>query len=402
MNKTTSEAGKGNLSRLLPVLFCFFVMGFVDIVGTAVANIKETLSLSSTMAGLLPNFIFIWFLVCSIPAGMMMRRFGRKTMVQVSNLITIVAMLLPLPMIFSLVEPGLDVYIPVFVLMGIGNTVIQVALNPLMTNVVSGERLASAMTMGQFVKALSSLSGPQIVLFATTGLGDWNYVFAIYAAVTLLSMLWLMATPVPREERDEKEKTTFGATFGLLKDRYILLMFLSILLIVGIDVGLNFFIPEIFREVYAIENPTSMNTLYFGARALGSFLCAVMLVRFSPRKILVWTMAASIAAYAVMMFLAGLPATGTVSRIVFVCMFLPVGFATGNVFSIIFSFAMQHRPEKADLISSLLIMGVAGGGAVTLVMGALSDAMGIAGGMSVLLACMLFILFVSIYVLRRK
>lgn len=402
MNKTISESGKDGLSKLLPVLFGFFVMGFVDIVGTAVANIKETLSLSSTMAGLLPNFIFIWFLICSIPAGMMMRKVGRKAMVQISNVITIAAMLLPLPMIFGLVGPGLSIYIPVFVLMGVGNTVLQVALNPLLTNVVSGERLASAMTMGQFVKALSSLLGPQIVLFAAVGLGDWNYVFVIYAAVTLLSALWLMATPIPREKCDDSGKATFGGAFGLLKDKYILLMFLSILLIVGIDVGLNFFIPEIFRSVYAAENPTSMNTLYFGARALGSFVCAVMLVRFSARKILVWTMVACIAAYAVMMVLAGIPAGGVVSQTMFICMFLPVGFATGNVFSIIFSFAIQHKPEKADLISSLLIMGVAGGGAVTLVMGALSDAMGIVGGMSALLVCMIFIFFVSFYVLRRK
>lgn len=390
------------MANLLPVLFCFFVMGFVDIVGTAVANIKDTLGLSSTMAGVLPNFIFIWFLVCSIPAGMMMRRVGRKTMVQISNLVTIAAMLLPLPMIWGIVEPGLGVYIPVFVLLGIGNTIIQVALNPLLTNVVTGDRLAGAMTMGQFVKALSSLLGPQLVLFATAVLGDWNHVFTIYAAVTLLSAFWLQTTPIPREEADGPRSTTFAGAFCLLKDRYLLLLFVCILLIVGIDVGLNFFIPEIFRNVYASEHPTSMNTLYFGARAAGSFVCALLLVRFSARKILVWTMAACLAAYAVMMTLAGIPDSGMASQVVFVCMFLPVGFATGNVFSIIFSFALRHKPEKADLISSLLIMGVAGGGAVTLVMGALSDAMGIVGGMSVLLVCMIFIFLVSLYVLKRK
>ena len=402
MEKPALNQGKVSISKLLPVLFCFFIMGFVDIVGTAVANIKDILDLSSTMAGLLPNFIFIWFLVCSIPAGMIMRKVGRKRMVQASNVITVIAMLIPLPMILGMVEVNLGLYIATFVLMGIGNTVIQVALNPLLTNVVSGDRLTSAITLGQFVKALSSLLGPQLVLFATVRLGDWNWVFLIYAALTLLAMFWLMGTPIPREAPDNSEKTTFAGAFGLLKDKFLLLMFLCILLIVGIDVGLNFFIPEIFRDVYAHRNPTSMNTLYFAARALGSFVCAMMLVRLPARKILVWTMVASIAAYAVMMALAGIPVTAKWSEAAFICMFLPVGFATGNVFSIIFSFAMQHKPEKADLISSLLIMGVAGGGAVTLAMGALSDAMGIVGGMSVLLVCMLFIFAVSLYVVKRK
>ncbi|HIY68636.1 MAG TPA: MFS transporter [Candidatus Alistipes intestinigallinarum] len=400
MEMKTSGRAQGRISMLLPVLFCFFIMGFVDIVGTAVANIKDVLGLSSTMAGLLPNFIFIWFLFCSIPAGMLMRRYGRKRMVLVSNLITCVAMLLPLVLIFGVAKPGLDVYIPVFVLMGVGNTIIQVALNPLLTNVVSGDRLASAMTLGQFVKALSSLLGPQIVLFASVWLGDWNYVFPIYAILTILSSVWLFFTPIPREASDPSGSATFGGAFGLLRDGYLLLMFLVILLIVGVDVGLNFFIPEIFREVFAAENPASMNTLYFGARALGSFVCAMLLVRFSARKIFVWTMVVAIAAYLWMMFLAGSAGTAS-ARIIFILLFLPVGFATGNVFSIAFSFAMQHRPEKADLISSLLIMGVAGGGAVTLVTGALSDALGILGGMSVLLVCLLFIFGVSLYAARR-
>ena len=398
MNKTATGT---NLSKILPVLFGFFIMGFVDIVGTAVANIKDSLSLSATMAGLLPNFIFIWFLVCSIPAGMMMRKIGRKNMVQISNIVTIIGMLLPLPMILGAVNPTLGVYIPVFVLLGIGNTILQVALNPLLTNVVAGEKLASAITLGQFIKALSSLLGPQIVLFASTYLNDWNYAFIIYAAITVLSSVWLMATPIPREVPDLSGNTTFGGTLALLKDKFILLMFFCILLIVGVDVGLNFFIPEIFKDVYAAENPTSMNTLYFAARAIGSFICAMLLVRFSAKKILVWTMIASIAAYAVMMSLAA-GAGSVTSKIIFICMFLPVGFATGNVFSIIFSFALQHKQEKADLISSLMIMGVAGGGAVTLIMGALTDAMGIIGGMSALLVCLVFIFFVSLYVSKNK
>ena len=384
------------LSLLLPVLFCFFIMGFVDIVGTAISNIKNDFGLSDTVAGLLPNFIFIWFLVLSIPTGIMMGRIGRKKTVQLSNLITIIAMLIPFPMLFGLMEKNLILYLITFALLGIGNTIIQVALNPLLTNVVSKERLASRMTLGQFVKALSSLLGPQIVLFATLYLGNWSYVFLIYAVVTIISMLWLMVSPIPREPVDNSQKATFGSTLSLLKDSFLLKMFICILLIVGIDVGLNFFIPNIFGKIYGHENPSSMNTVYFGARALGSFVCAMMLVRISAKKIFFWTMVASIAAYLVMMVLALNPTTAITPQVLFCLMFLPVGFATGNVFAIVFSFALQHKPEKADLISSLLIMGIAGGGAVTFLMGVLSDQLGIVGGMSVLLACMLYIFFIAV------
>lgn len=398
-NNTVVRSDK-KTKQILPVLFCFFIMGFVDIVGTATANIKQDLNLSNTLAGLLPNFIFIWFIICSIPIGLMMNRIGRKKTVIISNILTLAGMLVPVPMIFGLIEINLTIYLLTFVLLGIGNTMLQVSLNPLLTNIVSGDKLTSSITMGQFVKALSSLLGPQIVLFATLYLKDWNYVFIIYACVIALSTLWLLSTSIPRE-KSVAANVTFRDTLFFLKDRFIFSLFICILLIVGIDVGLNFFIPIIFRDIYGMEHATNMNTLYFAARALGSFLCAFMLMRITAKKILYWTMILSIAGYIIMMILINVPTNELWSKVLFCLMFIPVGFATANVFSIIFSFALQYKPENADQISSLLIMGVAGGGAITLIMGILTDLFGILGGMAVLLFCMLYILSVSVYI-RKK
>lgn len=392
---------KSSFSKILPVLFGFFVMGFVDMVGVATHEIKGDFGLSSTMAGLLPNFIFIWFLICSVPTGLVIRRVGRKVMVQISYFITLVGMLIPLPMLLGAMETHLSIYLVTFALLGIGNTIIQVALNPLLTNVVSGERVASYITMGQFVKALSSLLGPQIILFCTRLLGNWNWAFIVYAAVTLLATMWLALTEIPREERIMDSGVSFGDTFALLKDSFLLRMFVCILLVVGIDVGLNFFIPEIFNRVYGYQNPGNMNTVYFACRALCSFVCAMMLVKMSPRKILLWTMVCSVMACVVMMILSLRPTTAIVPQILFIAMFLPVAFATGNVFSIVFSLAIAHRPEKTDQIASLLIMGVAGGGVMTLIIGAMNDAVGIIGGLAVLLACMSYIFFVALSEARK-
>ena len=392
---------KHSLAVVLPVMFGFFIMGFVDIVGAATHEIKGALNLSSTMAGLLPNFIFIWFLICSVPTGLIIRRIGRKAMVQVSYLFTLAGMLIPLPMLLGAMEINLAVYLATFALLGIGNTIIQVALNPLLTNVVSGDRLASNITLGQFVKAISSLLGPQIILFCTYTLGNWNWAFVVYAGLTLLAMLWLLFTEIPREERVTCRGVSFGDTFALLKDSFLLRMFACILLIVGIDVGFNFFIPEIFGRVYGYQNPGNMNTVYFACRALCSFVCAMMLVRMSPRKILLWTMVGSIAACLVMMALSTIQTAAIASQTIFIAMFLPVAFATANVFSIVFSLAIGHRPEKTDQIASLLIMGVAGGGVMTLIIGMMNDAVGIVGGLAVLLVCMGYIFFVALSEARK-
>ena len=396
------KTNKHSLAVVLPVMFGFFIMGFVDIVGVATHEIKGNLGLSSTMAGLLPNFIFIWFLICSVPTGLVMRRIGRKTMVQTSYLITLIGMLIPLPMLLGIMEINLTVYLVTFALLGIGNTIIQVSLNPLLTNVVSSERLASNITMGQFVKAISSLLGPQIILFCTRSLGNWNWAFVVYAGMILLSMLWLGFTKIPREERAVGQGVSFGDTFALLKDSFLARMFVCILLIVGIDVGLNFLIPEIFSRVYEYRNPGNMNTIYFACRAICAFVCAMMLVKISSRKIFLWTMVCSIAACIVMMVLSTIPTAAIAPQALFIAMFLPVAFATANVFSIVFSLAIGHRPEKTDQIASLLIMGVAGGGVMTLLIGVMNDVIGIVGGLAVLLACMGYIFFVSLSEMRKS
>ena len=389
---------KSSFSKVLPVLFGFFIMGFVDIVGAATHAIKDALGLSSFMAGLLPNFIFIWFLICAVPAGLMIRRFGRKTMVQVSNIVTLVGMLIPLPMLLGVMDLNLGVYLATFALLGIGNTIIQVALNPLLTNVVNKDRQPTFITFGQSVKAVSSLVGPLLITFCTTSLGHWDWTFVIYAGLTLLSMLWLGLTEIPREERATGKGVSFADTFALLKDSFLLRMFICIVIIVGIDVGMNCLIPEIFSKIYGYSQPQMFISIYFACRVISAFVCGMMLLKMSPRKVLLWTMVGAIAACVVMMLtLSSLPAT-IAPMVLFIVMFLPVTFATANVFSIVFSLSLAHLPQKTDQISSLLIMGVAGGGLMTLIMG-FTDS--VVGRLAILLVCMGYIFFVALSEARK-
>ena len=90
MNRKTSVAG------LLPVLFSFFVMGFVDVAGVATSYVKSDFALNDRIATLLPLLVFLWFAVCSLPPGMLRGRIGRKRTVMASAAVTFVAMLLPM------------------------------------------------------------------------------------------------------------------------------------------------------------------------------------------------------------------------------------------------------------------------------------------------------------------
>ena len=373
------EKNKSNLS-VLPVLFGFFIMGFADVVGISANYVKQDFGLSDSMANLLPMMVFLWFAVFSVPTGMMMNTLGRKKTVLISFAITLVALLVPL------VAYRFEMILFAFALLGIGNTIMQVSLNPLLTNVVSGEKLTSSLTLGQFVKAIASFLGPIIAGVASGALGNWKMIFPIFAAVTLLSGIWLALTPVS-EEKKAAASSGFVKSFSLLKDPIILMMFLAIVLLVGIDVGLNTTLPKFLMERASmpLEKAGLATSLYFAARTIGTFAGAILLMKVSGRKFYIASMVLGITAMILMIVLSNLYA-------ILVMIFM-LGLAIANVFPIIFSAALRKEPKRANEVSGLLIMGVAGGAIVPPIMGVVSDSTGQTGAMVVLLIAFGYLLF---------
>jgi len=333
---------------LLPIFFGFFVMGFVDVVGISTNYVKDEFGLSEAMSGFLPSVVFIWFFLLSYPTAVVMNKIGRKNTVLISMVVTIVGMFLPF-FIFDKITCYLA-----FALLGIGNTILQVSLNPLVSNMFNGKALTSALTGGQVVKAVSSFCGPLIASFAVIYLGNWQNLFPIFGTITILSTVWLLATPVPKEEL--KHATT-GNPFKLLSDTKILLFFLGIVAVVGIDVGTNMISKKLLIERLAYSNETANfgASMYFICRTIGAFIGTFLLAVMSTR---LYFRANMIAALAFILLLAFIP----VQSPVFVLgMIGVIGFTCSSIFSVIFSSAIQSKPEKTNEISGLMITGVVGG-----------------------------------------
>lgn len=373
-NKTT-------LIALLPILFGFFVMGFCDIVGFTSDYVQRSFGWSDAVTGFVPSMVFIWFLFLGIPVGNMMNKWGRKNTVLLSMAVTVVGMLLPL------VAYNGVTCMAAFAFLGIGNAILQVSLNPLLSNVVTDARLlTSSLTIGQVVKALSSLMGPQIVVLAIGWFGDdrWFYCFPILGAVTLLSALWLMLTPIKREAASDST-LSMGDSFGLLKDKTILMLFLGIFFVVGVDVSTNFIASKLMvsRFAWIQEEAKIAPQIYFFSRTVGALLGAVLLARFSEIKYFRVNIVACVAAIAVLVAIDD--ATVNLACIG------AIGFFASSIFSIIYSMALQARPEAANQISGLMITAIAGGGVVTPVLGFVTESTTIVGGAYVILACVLYL-----------
>lgn len=368
------------MTKVLPVLFGFFIMGFCDLVGISVTYAKDYFGWSETEAGFLPSMVFLWFFVLSVPSAIIANKIGRKNTVMVSMFFTFIGMLVPF-FVFN----ELTCYLS-FALLGIGNTILQVSLNPLLTNVVKGDKLTSSITAGQFIKAVSSFLGPIVAGFSSTYLGGWENMFPIYAAVTLVSSFWLYFTYIEEEKNDEKALSS-GQIFGLLKDKKILLLFLGILCIVGLDVGMNTVTPKLLIERAGLEKEAAGYGVswYFAARTLGTLIGAFILTKVSARRYFRINMPVVVLSLCGLYFAGGQPLILTM-----VCI---TAFAASSIFAVIFSMAIQLHPEKANEISGLMITGVAGGAIIPPLMGFSADAIGNqSGSLLIISICAVYLL----------
>ena len=395
MNNTQplSTGKKSFLMMIAPVMLCFFAMGFVDLVGTASNYVQKDLGLTDAEANLFPSLVFFWFLIFSVPTGMLMNKIGRKNTVLVSLVVTTISLILPL------FDDSYGTMLASFSLLGIGNAIMQTSLNPLVTNLISADKLASTLTFGQFVKAIASFLAPILAAWGATsvlptfGLG-WRAFLVLYAVISFLSISILSATPIQEEQPDKASGV--GECIKLLGSPFILLCFLGIMCHVGIDVGTNTTAPKILMERLSLplEEAGFATSIYFIFRTLGCFSGAFILNKVSAKSFFGFSVA--------MMLLA--------MGMLFVCdTLIPiyvgiglVGFGNSNVFSIIFAQALLSSPKEKNEISGLMIMGLFGGTVFPLAMGFAADALGQVGAIAVMTVGVVYLLYFTTRIKQIK
>ena len=372
-----TQMSNSNSSKLtlIPVMIAFFTMGFVDLVGAVSNNMQEDFGLSDSAANFFPSLVFFWFLIFSVPTGMLMNKIGRKKTVLLSIVVTTLAVFLPL---FDSFMPTKEsqlwlMYIS-FSLLGIGNAIMQTSINPLVTMLVKGH-LASTLTFGQFVKAIASFIAPLIAAWGATttapvlGL-SWRILFLLFFIIGMVATLWLGMTRI-EEEPIEGKASGFVDCLKMLGSPIILLSFIGIMCHVGIDVGTNAVAPKIlFERIGGAGDSLSQfeyaTSLYFAFRTLGCFTGSILMRKLNIRTfftIIVLMMALSMVGFVF----------GTEKWELWAAIAL-VGYGNSNVFSIVFSQAMLSAPEKKNEVSGLMIMGLFGGTVFPLFMGFASDA----------------------------
>jgi MFS transporter, FHS family, L-fucose permease len=348
----------------IPVFLAFLAMGFGDAVGPFVGLARDRFHVSTFIAELIPFVGFAMFGLLSIPVGVYQDRKGKKFILLLGLAVMLAGILIPTLMGLS----TFPVFLITILMLGAGATILQVAGNPIMRDVSPAGKYARNLSLGQFVKAIGSLSGPLIPAIAARAAGaSWNVIFPIYSVALLITIIAVATLKVEEQKAADHKPTTFASALALLKDGYIAMMVLGIFLYVGAEVSMSSGIPLYLEDRY------HLNITRFGLLGTGLFFLALTLGRFSGGVILNW-----------MNEHAFFLATCGVSVIGLLCMFVPakavavigffvIGFGFANIFPLIFAITVESMPQQANALSGLMITAILGGAILPPIMGFVAD-----------------------------
>lgn len=380
---------------VVPVLLSFFVVSFIDLVGTGVDELKQDSNTPLYVLQLIPFAALIWFFLLSVPVGVWQDKAGKKRVLKIGLLITAAGLILPV------LGNTLPVILLAFSLLGIGNTILQVSANPLLIDVVPSNRASSYLSFSQFIKALGSMVGPFVAgmvgpwiarLLGDDSPGAWRYGLYLFALVTVLSWIWISFIKV-EESKPDREPATLKSCMSLLGNNYVLMMVMGIFAVVGIDVAINSNIGTFLSEKLGVgeEAAKYAKSLYFLAKMVGTFTGAILLTRIAANKFMLGSSILLALALIALVF-----TTGEISAwiIIFV-----VSLGASNIFPLIFSITVAKIPERANEISGLMMMAISGGALIPFLVG-YAMSLYINGGILVLLACTIYLIVISVRALK--
>lgn len=385
------NTNKNSSFTAAPVLLAFLCMGFGDAVGPFVGLAKEHFQLTTFLATLIQFVGFIMFAFLSIPMGIYQDKKGKKYVLILGLVIALVGLIIP---IFGGLE-SYGLFLLTILMLGGGAAILQVAGNPIMRDVSPEGKYSRNLSLGQFVKAIGSLSGPLIPVIAAKWFNaGWEIIFPIYSVSLLITLAILWFTTIVEKEKSEDTPATFKSCFNLLGNGYVLLMVLGIFIYVGAEQSMSSGIPLFLDEKYGIDIQSigvAGTGLFFLSLMIGRFMGAVILNWMSPPKFLVGTVILSII---------GIVGLFTQAQIIAIISFVVIGLGFANIFPLIFSIAVDKMPERTNELSGLMVTAIVGGAIIPPIMGKIADLSSMTIGFFVPLAGILYIAFVAFRTLK--
>lgn len=390
------------------IFLTFFVISFLtNIIGPLVPQIIKDFDLSLTLVALLPFAFFIAYGVMSIPAGILIEKYGEKPIMVAAFCVATIGSL-----VLALFPNYLSAIFSLF-LIGSGMAMLQVAINPLLREAGGEGHYAFNATVAQLIFGLASFFSPLVYSYLVINLQDvtaesnmlitilsrlvpenlnWISLYWIFAVISILMVIIMIVIKIPEVERKEEERAGALAThLELLKNPVVVLFFLGIFTYVGTEQGVANWISEFLSKYHGYDpQTTGARTVswFWGLMTAGGVLGIIMLKLLDSKVVLVGFTIGTMFSLTAALFL-----SGPVALVAFPL----VGFFSAVMYPVIFSLALNSVKEHHGSFSGILVTAIVGGAVVPLIIGGLGDLFGLRNGMLFLYITLAYILSIGIW-----
>ena len=399
---------KRSFPIVLLVFLIFFAISFLtNILGPLVPDIIASFSLSLALASFLPFSFFVAYGVMSIPAGTMLERFGVKPVMLGAFALAFAGSLLFAGF------PSYTIALASLFTIGIGMTLLQVAINPLLRVAGGEEHFAFYSVAAQLVFGSASFLSPYVYSYLVTNLKSvagapnplirtlarvvptglpWVSLYWLFAAVTLAMIAVLALVRLPRVElTDEERPGAWETHVQLFRKPVVWLFFVGIFGYVGTEQGVANWISKFLQTYHGMDPETAGAAVvshFWGLMTAGCLLGLVLLKLFDSRRVLIVFSVAAIAALATALW---------GSAAVSANAFRAVGFCLSVMWSIVFSLALNSLDEHHGTFSGILCTGIIGGAVVPMLVGQVGNVLGLRAGMHLVFATLAYILAIGFW-----
>ena len=402
---------KKNTRLLILIMMFWFVISFItNILGPLIPDIMNGFHLKNlAMAGFIPTFFFIAYAIMSIPAGILIDKFGEKP-------VLIAGFFMPLigTALFACL-PSYGMLLGSCFVIGLGMAMLQTVLNPLQRVAGGEENYAFVAELAQFMFGIASFLSPFVYSYLIKELNPetfqrgknilidmlaaitpaelpWVSLYWVFSLLLIAMLIAVISSPIPRIELKEDEKSGGSSSFReLFRQKSVWLFFLGIFCYVSTEQSISIFMSTFLEQYHGIDPQTEGAHIvgyFWGSMTVGCLFGMLLLKLYDCKYVLVGTGITTALLFATALF-------GPASVALFA--FPAIGFSISMMYSIIFSLALNSVTRHHGSFAGILCSGIAGGAIGPLLISSLADRIGLRGGMMFIFVFVFYITFIGIW-----
>lgn len=410
-NFSTDRIMKKKILQLTLIMMFWFTISFItNILGPLIPDIINNFHLSDlAMAGFIPTSFFIAYALMSIPAGILIDRFGEKPVLFCGFLMPFVGTIL-----FAMLHTYPALLASSFII-GLGMAMLQTVINPLQRAVGGEENYAFIAELAQFVFGAASFVSPLVYTYLIHELDPsiysegknwlidllarvtpsdlpWVSLYWIFTIILLAMLIAVAVSKFPKIELKEDEKSGSRSSYTeLFKKPSVWLFFLGIFCYVSTEQGSSIFMSTFLEQYHGINPQTDgaqIVSLFWGLMTVGCFFGMILLKFIDSKRLL--QMSGIITIVLLICALFG-------SKQLSVMAFPAIGFSISMMYSIVFSLALNSVSEHHGSFAGILCSAIAGGAIGPLIISSIADHTSLQVGMSALFVFVAYITFIGFW-----